>query len=128
MPRILYSNCRDTNSFRITDARCCVSAADPDRQMTQVDASTDADNGESSLGVYVTNSSISLSNTNVSLAAYRLDTYPETLVRVSAPTTTPPLYRTARIVVPMLTSSFLSALFAESMDRNRRLKRKRLHE
>eukprot|EP00573_Skeletonema_grethae_P013812 CAMPEP_0201704036 /NCGR_PEP_ID=MMETSP0578-20130828/41617_1 /ASSEMBLY_ACC=CAM_ASM_000663 /TAXON_ID=267565 /ORGANISM="Skeletonema grethea, Strain CCMP 1804" /LENGTH=111 /DNA_ID=CAMNT_0048191971 /DNA_START=259 /DNA_END=594 /DNA_ORIENTATION=- len=109
------------------DARCCVSAADPDRQMTQVDASTDAD-GESSLLAYVTNSSMSLSNTNVSLAAYRLETYPETLVRVSAPTTTPPLYRTARIVVPMLTSSFLSALFADSIDKNRTLNKKILHE
>jgi len=38
------------------------------------------------------------------LAAYLFDTYPDELVRVSAPATTPPSYRIARMVVPMLTS------------------------
>jgi hypothetical protein len=41
----------------------------------------------------------------VSLGAYQFMTYPDELVRVLAPVTTMPLYQTARMVVPMPTSS-----------------------
>ena len=40
----------------------------------------------------------------MSLLAARFDTYPDAEVRVSAPTTTPPAYRTATMVVPIPTS------------------------
>jgi hypothetical protein len=42
------------------------------------------------------------SNTNVNFVAHRLVTYVFELVRVLAPVTTPPLYCTARMVVPYL--------------------------
>ena len=60
--------------------------------------------GPGQAGPALTKESASRSRTKVSLLAARFDTYPDAEVRVSAPTTTPPAYRTATMVVPIPTS------------------------
>jgi hypothetical protein len=85
-PRPKYRHARRIISDLTRSASLCVSAALPDRPTT---AQQQADEEE-----------VEERPSLATFCAKRLLTYPEALVRASAPTATPPRYLIATIVVP----------------------------